>query len=640
MRLALAAVGVLLLALLTLLLLRGINTDAEAYAEAQRAMDDFALAEASISRDALQARAGLLGNYDFLVAAGKAMENAVGRIRSYAEAENIDPKPVDQLAAAVAQYEQLTERFKTDNSLLQNSLSYVSRLSTEPAFGALGDRLAPSTTALAAAVMHVAHDSSAESASSLRQQIDRFAAQAPTGGPDGEAARALIAHARLLSDLLPDVDQTLRAVVAAPGRQPLEETRAILARARAAFEVTAQRSRLLLYLVSLILLIIAVCLGVWLRARTLKIRRLIDSNIIGVFIWDFDGRILDANDAFLHMVNYDREDLVSGRIRWAELTPPDWRERNNARIATHRSSGHFPAYEKEYTRKDGTRVPVLMGGATFETGGTQGVAYVLDLTERKRAEAEAREIERRYREAQTELAHANRVATMGQLATSIAHEINQPIAGVLINAGTAQRRLARQPPNVEGAGQAIDRIVKDATRAGEIVTRTRALIRKEAARKDELDINEVISEVIGMTRSEVSNNGIRLQTRLTESLPAIQGDRVQLQQVMLNLIVNAVEAMSQMSDGHRELLISTGIEAGDVLVAVRDTGPGLPEGAIEQAFDAFYTTKSSGLGMGLSICRSIIEAHGGRLWATANAPKGAVFQFTVPINSGPSNQPR
>src|SRR5712672_4657746 len=168
-----------------------------------------------------------------------------------------------------------------------------------------------------------------------------------------------------------------------------------------------------------------------LQRREARVRRLVDSNIIGIFIWDFEGRVLEANDEFLRMVNYDREDLVARRIRWADLTPPDWRDRNNARIEQKKSSGRFEPFEKEYTRKDGSRVPVLIGGATFEKGGNQGVAFVLDLTERKRVEAEARGSEQRYRKAQLELAHANRVATMGQLTSSIAHEVNQPITAAV-----------------------------------------------------------------------------------------------------------------------------------------------------------------------------------------------------------------
>ena len=235
-----------------------------------------------------------------------------------------------------------------------------------------------------------------------------------------------------------------------------------------------------------------------------------------------------------------------------------------------------------------------------------------------------------------ELAHANRVATMGQLTASIAHEVNQPIAATLINAETALRWLGGQQPSPEKARQAIERIVNDGRRAAGIVDRVRGLIKKAPARKDRLQINEVIGETIGLTAGEISKNGILLQTRLEQDLPQIEGDRVQLQQVLLNLIMNAVEAMSQMAGGARELLISTESEAGCVLVRVGDSGPGLSQVDLERAFDPFYTTKSTGLGMGLSICRSIVQSHGGRLWATANVPRGAALQFSVPIHSDPT----
>jgi signal transduction histidine kinase len=241
--------------------------------------------------------------------------------------------------------------------------------------------------------------------------------------------------------------------------------------------------------------------------------------------------------------------------------------------------------------------------------------------------------EQRFRIMQAELAHANRLATLGQLTASITHEVKQPLAAALLNTQAAQRFLAHQPPDVERGKTAMDRAVRDCLRAAEVIERTRALVRKEPARKDSLEINEAVSEVIGLTHNEVLKNGVEVQVQLAEGLPVIQGSRVQLQQVMLNLIVNAVEAMSQMSDDRRELLISTQAQADCVLVAVRDSGPGLAEGAIERAFEAFYTTKSSGLGMGLSICRSIIEDHGGRLWAAANELKGATLQFTLPVDS-------
>jgi hypothetical protein len=266
--------------------------------------------------------------------------------------------------------------------------------------------------------------------------------------------------------------------------------------------------------------------------------------------------------------------------------------------------------------------------ASGEFSGYRGTGTdVTAIIRAERAEAS-------LRTTQAELAHVSRVTTLGQLTASIAHELTQPIAAALFNAETALASLTRQPPDVARATEAINRFMSDSTRATEIIARTRALVKKAPARKDDLEINQAISEIVGLTRSEVSKNGVALQIRLAEGLPVIQGDRVQLQQVMLNLIMNAVESMSEMNDNHRELLISTQPEADGVLVAVRDSGPGLPDVAMERAFDAFYTTKSSGLGMGLSICRSIVEAHGGRLWAAANFPKGAAFQFTVPVFSG------
>ena len=250
------------------------------------------------------------------------------------------------------------------------------------------------------------------------------------------------------------------------------------------------------------------------------------------------------------------------------------------------------------------------------------------MTERKRAE-ETRESERRYREGRELL--TRRVTTMGQLTASIAHEVSQPIQAVAINAQAASLWLAAQPPNLEEVGKILARIVENSSRAGDVIGRIRALVKKAPQRKDRLEINGAIREVIELTRGEAEKNRVSVRTQLADDLPLIQGDRVQLQQVMLNLIVNAVQAMSGVGDGARELLISTGTaELDGVLVTVRDSGPGLPPSSLERLFDAFYTTKADGMGMGLSICRSIIEAHGGRLWASENLPRGAVFQFTAP----------
>jgi PAS domain S-box-containing protein len=660
--------------------------------------------------------------------------------------------------------------------------------------------------------------------------------------------------------------------------------------------------------------------------RERKIRRLVDSNIIGIFIWDFDGRIVEANDEFLRMVHYDREDLVADRIRWAELTPPHWRDRNNARIEQQKSGGRFEPFEKEFTRKDGSRVPILIGGATFEEGGNQGVAFVLDLTERKCAEdalrereaqlAEARRelrlmidtipipvasystearrdfvnaawkqytglsdeaalgtewsvvahpdhiatgekmwrdafatgepwhteervrradgqyrwfaidrvaardengklikwygtaydiedrkraeerlrvqhtvaqilaeaatieeatprilramgeclgwdvgalwrvdreaealrcvelwheasievpefervsrefafvpgsglpgrvwsslepeyvpdvvpdenfprgpiaereglhaafgfpillggevlgvieffsreirqpdqelldmlatigsqigqfIERKraeeaFREAQLELAHANRVVTMGQLTASIAHEVNQPITAAITYALAARRWLSAEPPNFHEVDDALSLIVKEGNRAGDVVGRIRALIKKAPPRRDAVEINNAILEVIALSRTEAANNSVSVRTQLAEGLPCVQGDRVQLQQVLLNLILNAIEAMRDVGEAERELLITTGHEPDGVSVELRDSGPGFAPAALERVFEAFYTTKPDGLGLGLSICRSIIEAHNGRLWASPNVPRGAIFGFIAPAH--------
>jgi PAS domain S-box-containing protein len=625
MRFAFAAGGILLLALLTWLLLRGIDTNVSAYADTQRAFDDFALAETSIGRDILQARAGLLGNYDVLVEAEAAMDGAVSRIRSQVEAEHLDPRPIERLAAAVGQYEDLTESFKSGNALLQNSLTYVGQLSTDPAFGALGDQFAPSATALAAAVLRLVRDSSSESARSLNRQIDRFEAQAPPGGPDGEAAHALLAHARLLTELVPEVDKTLRALVASPTRQPLEDTRELLARARAVSEATAQRSRVLLYVVALGLLVVALRLGQRLWTRSLKIRRLVDANIIGIFIFDAHGRIVEANDAFLKIAGYDREDLTSGRVRRADLAPAENPDRDDRSSPPETNlTGSLRPTETEYTQKSGSRVPVLVGAAPFEDRGNEGVAFVLDLSERKRAEEALREL-------QSDLAHMNRVSMMGELAASLSHEIMQPIASARNNARAALNFLDRQPPDLGEVREALGSVVGDADRAGDIIERIRDHIKKAPPRKYHFDLNEAIKEVLVLARSAIAKHGVSVQTRLTEGTPWVEGDRVQLQQVALNLVLNAVEAMGSVEAGPRELLISTEPSpANGVLMAVRDSGPGIDPEHLDRVFEAFYTTKSNGVGMGLSICRSIINAHGGRLWADANEHRGAVFQFTLP----------
>ena len=241
--------------------------------------------------------------------------------------------------------------------------------------------------------------------------------------------------------------------------------------------------------------------------------------------------------------------------------------------------------------------------------------------------------ERQYREMQSELAHANRVATMGQLTASIAHEIKQPIAAARTNAAAALRFLDKSPPDVAEVREALICIVNDTDRASDVVDGIGSLIKKAPPRKEVVDLNAAILEVTALTHSEAVKTGVTVGTQLAGELPRIQCDRVQLQQVMLNLIVNAIQSMSGVEDGNRELHISTvSIEPEGVCVAVRDTGHGLRPESLPRLFEPFYTTKPDGMGMGLSICRSIIEAHGGRLWATRCEPRGALFQFTIPAD--------
>jgi len=356
---------------------------------------------------------------------------------------------------------------------------------------------------------------------------------------------------------------------------------------------------------------------------------------------------LEEAQRIAHVGHWER-DLETNRITWSDETyrifgltpqePPitvarlkDLIHPEDRRLWAEASAGalHGPRYDVEYrvVRPNGElRIVHSQGDVTRDEAGRPRRMFgtIQDITERKRTEEG-------LRDAQTELAHVNRVATMGQLSASIAHEVNQPVTAVLINANVAQHWLSTQTPDLDQARQALGRIVNNGQRAGEIIGRIRALIKKVAPQKDRVDINEAILEVIALTRSELVRSSVSLQAQLASDLPPVEGDRIQMQQVLLNLIINAVEAMRGVSEGARELWIGSRTDAsGGVLVEVRDTGPGVDPQSLDRLFEAFYTTKDSGMGMGLSICRSIIEAHGGRVWGTANLPRGAVFQFTLP----------
>jgi PAS domain S-box-containing protein len=497
-----------------------------------------------------------------------------------------------------------------------------------------------------------------------------------------------------------------------------------------------------------------------LSEREAKIRRLVDANIVGIIIWNIDGQIIEANDAFLRMVGYDREDLASGRVNRTDLTPQEWRERDTRTLAEMKARGTVQPFEKEYFRKDGGRIPVLIGVTAFDEKRNQGVGFVLDLTERKRAEAELRDSEQNYRmlfesidegfctievlfdqngkpidyrflqispsferqtgiknaagkrmreiapeheehwfeiygrialtgeamrfenearqlgrwydvyafrvadprcrrvgilfnditerkraekrlraseqlllDAQMELARATRVTTLGELTASIAHEVNQPLAAIVTNAEASLRWLRRGPPDVEAACRSVEWVISDGIRASEVIRRVRALTKKSSIEMVPLDVNDIVREITTLVQRELISHQVSLRMELASFLPMVLGDRVQLQQVFINLVMNGIEAMQSVTDRSRELVIRSGHETGQVIVSVTDCGVGISAENADRLFTAFFTTKSSGMGMGLSICRSIMDAHGGRLLATANPPHGATFQFSLPVST-------
>jgi PAS domain S-box-containing protein len=362
-----------------------------------------------------------------------------------------------------------------------------------------------------------------------------------------------------------------------------------------------------------------------LREREARIRRLVDSNIVGIVIWDVQGRIIEANQAFLDIVGYAREDLAS--LRWTELTPAEWRDVDDQAFAELNATGTVQPREKEYFRKDGSRVPVLVARALFEWNRDEGVAFVLDLTERKHVEGA-------LRDAQANLAHVVRVTTLGELAASIAHEVNQPLAAVVANAEACLRWLDRGTPDLNAARRSVEWIIDDGNRASEVIRRVRALANKTEIEKVPLDVNEIIREVITLVQRELISHRVSLRMELAPALPTVLGDRVQLQQVIINLVMNGIEAMQSVTDRPRELVVRSGQDQpGQALISVADCGVGIAAENVDRLFNPFFTTKSGGMGMGLSICRSIMEAHGGRLWATATLPHGAIFQFTLPVNA-------
>ena len=364
-----------------------------------------------------------------------------------------------------------------------------------------------------------------------------------------------------------------------------------------------------------------------------------------IFMIDPSGIVTNWNRGAQRIKGYRTEEIVGRHFSCF------YSEEDRAANLPQRSleiAARVGRYEAEAwrVRKDGSRflADVVIDALKDDGGQLIGFAKITrDVTARVQAahaleEARIGQVQLRAEEAlrrvQAELAHVGRVATSGELAASIAHEVNQPMTAMVNNARAALRWLAGRPPDLEEVRQALEGIAEAGKRAGEIMHRIRDLMKMAPPRIESLDINSAVWEVIAIARPEAVKNDVSVRTDLAGGLPLVKGDRIELQQVALNLINNALEAMSSVADGARELLISTARVESDVLITVRDSGPGLPAADLEHIFRPFQTTKPTGLGVGLSVCRRIIDAHGGRLWASSNMPRGAIFQFTVPVDPG------
>jgi two-component system, LuxR family, sensor kinase FixL len=366
-----------------------------------------------------------------------------------------------------------------------------------------------------------------------------------------------------------------------------------------------------------------------LRETAARLRALTETAVDGVILIDARGVVLMFNPACEKLFGYSADAVIGENVKM--LMPQPYRHEHDCYITNYRHTRDPKIIgigrEVIGLRKDGSTFPMdLSVGEARQDGESIFVGIIRDLTSRKRTEAE-------LEQARAELVRVARVTTLGELTAAIAHEVNQPLTGLVSSGNACLRWLAGDVPNLKAARESVERMISAGSRAGEVIRRIRALVGKAPPLRDRLNINDAITEVIALIRGEIQRNRISLRTKLSTDVPLVLGDRIQLQQVILNLILNAMEAMSDVSPQPRELSVSSAkYGPNGALVSVRDSGTGLDGTVLDRLFEAFYTTKAHGMGIGLAVSRTIIQAHGGRLWAAPNVPQGAIFQFTLPAD--------
>jgi PAS domain S-box-containing protein len=366
-----------------------------------------------------------------------------------------------------------------------------------------------------------------------------------------------------------------------------------------------------------------------LRETAARLRTLTETAVDGAILIDARGVVLIFNPACEKLFGYSADEVIGENVKM--LMPQPYRHEHDRYITNYRDTRDpkiiGSGREVIGLRKDGSTFPMdLSVGEARQDGESIFVGIIRDLTSRKRTEAE-------LEQARAELVRVARVLTLGELTAAIAHEVNQPLTGLVSSGNACLRWLAGDVPNLKAARESVERMISAGSRAGEVIRRIRALVGKAPPLRDRLNINDAITEVIALIRGEIQRNHISLKTKLSTDVPLVLGDRIQLQQVILNLILNATEAMSDVSPQPRELSVSSAKDGSNgALVSVRDSGTGLDGTVLDRLFEAFYTTKAHGMGIGLAVSRTIVQAHGGRLWATPNVPQGAIFQFTLPAD--------